>query len=198
MMNFLKQLFRQQEENPKAPLVKEPLVRSSEEKRAYSTWKNGEARKRVVAHVHREIRDFFDGGRNDKTSVIALDGAQSRGFIFKYDDRLASADDFQHFFDLLQEEVLALNYKKYMSDRRQFNEPTQVRTIERHYVKPRTNLVHALETGTPINQLYGNITIEYLLVNEQPVEIKFLSQPYTGRNYMPTLSFEELVGKILR
>ncbi|MGB0840187.1 MAG: hypothetical protein ACPGXL_08605 [Chitinophagales bacterium] len=193
MLDFLKNLFNKEQQAARAPIVQELLKRSANEIHAYEAWKVNNAKDYVLEHL-KELVAQFDTEAGDNTKLMLLNNAKSRGFILNYDPLRISKEEFQYLFDYLKAQILKLNYKSYVSDVKNFVRKQHVEKIERHYLKPRLNIA---DFPNPLNQAYGNITIEQILYNEKPQRIKFLSTPYTDRKYTVALPFEELLQKVL-
>ncbi|MBK9013497.1 MAG: hypothetical protein IPM82_05115 [Saprospiraceae bacterium] len=102
-------------------------------------------------------------------------------------------EDAGHFFDLLKEKVLTLNYRNQLSDTRSWSEKDWVQTVERHYLKPRQNW----EADKKINQQFGNITIELILRNDSPHLLTFRATSYSDRLYADASDFHELMQAVL-
>ncbi len=190
MFDFFNQLFRKQVSG-KVPMVQEMLQRSDTEQLGYTNWQLSEHKASSIKYLHDEISRYFLDEAS--TSLLLINTAKSRGFILPYNVLPSDILAFQHLFDYFKAQILTLNYSLYLSDVKHYNRPKQVETIERHYLKPRMGY----DFSAPLNQLYGNITIEHYLHNDKPQQIKFLVTPYNDRKYTAPLSFAHLVEQLL-
>ena len=141
LWQYMKDLFKaEQESSPIKPYIQEPLERDEDEQEAYNLWKRTLAKRRFLDWLNMQYATFVMTGESeiDKT-IDFLNTPSSKGFVIHFDEQLHNRKNFIHLFDYLQERVLEINYKKYMSDTRTYNKTrnnqTWVETIERHYLK---------------------------------------------------------------
>lgn len=194
MLNFLKDLFNRQEIANNLPVLHELIQRTDAEKHGYEVWKLNDHKDYLTGFLSRQFETWQQGKTPDADNLLLLNTPKSKGFMFAYQPAQATAAEFKYLFDYLKEKVMQFNYKVYVSDVKHFARKNHVETVERHYLKPRFTIP---AEGECINQLYGNITIELLLHNEQPLHIKFVCQPYTDYKYNAALPFEALLSGIL-
>ena len=189
ILNFLKNLFQQQEQ-ANVPVLHEQIVRTDLEKHTYESWKLDDAKDELIDFLQKAL----EPGSMYADAILVLNTPKSRGFMLHFTTDFYAKTDFQHLFDYLQERVRGLGYIPYMSDVKSYARKDFVEKLERHYLKPRFSFDE--EAGIS-NQLYGNITIEHLLYNEQPQHIKFLCNPYTDRKWSEALPFAQLITNLL-
>lgn len=192
MLNFFKDLFARQQ-NANVPILHELIQRTNAEKHGYEVWKLNNHKDYITGFLYEQFENRQTAHPADN-ALLFLNTPQSKGFIYPYNELQASTAEFKYLFDYLKERVAVLNYKVYVSDVKNFARNNYAETIERHYMKPRFAIP---AEGESINQLYGNITIELLLHNEQPQQIKLVCQPYFDYKYLAALPFEELMKSIL-
>ncbi len=189
MFDFFKRLFQNQAQ-ANVPILREALQRSEAYEQAYYAWQFGKNKDYLMQYIQRQYNAFTQQQSVDATSIIFINKASLRGFIFKYQSLQASPQEFSFLFDYFKTVILdELHYKRYTSDVKNYARPKFVETIERHYLKPRLNF-KAMSEGAKANQRYGNITIEQLLHNEQPIQIKLICSPYNDHKYQTPLSFQ--------
>lgn len=193
MLDFFKNLFQKQTV-ANSPVLHELIARTNEEKHQYEIWKLNNHKDYLVGFLAKQFDDYFTTQSPKTDNLLILHTQKSRGFMLTYQPVQATAQQFQYLFDYLKEQVKKLNYSVYVSDVKNFARPTYVQTIERHYLKPRFSVPD--EQGK-LNQLYGNITIEHLLHNDQPIQIKFICHPYSDHNFTQPLHFKDLMQQIL-
>ncbi len=194
MLDFLKNLLKKQQSRPNQALIHEMIERSASEKQHLETWQTGQHKQQMMLFIRRQLDNSQQEGGKD---FVAVNTPKSSGFVLQYNPEQASKAEFSSMFDYFKQQVLDLNYKTYMSDVKQIPKADHVQTIERHYLKPRLNFKE-LTKDSIINQLYGNIIIEQYLKNEQPISIKFWTQPYTDHKYTKALPFQELAAKVFK
>lgn len=195
MLPFFKNLFQKQEK-ANSPVLHELIVRTDTEKHGYEAWKLNDHKDYVVGYLSKQFDNFWSGQQSPSDLLLILNTPKSMGFIYIYKAAQSDFTQFKYLFDYLKEKVKQLNYKVYVSDVKNFVRQNYVETIERHYLKPRFKFPDA-GAGESVNQLYGNITVELLLHNDQPQHIKFVCQPYSDYKYSTALPFKDLTVAIL-
>jgi hypothetical protein len=177
------------------PLVHEPLTRNEREKDAYEQWKTGRQKQQMLDFISNQFylsqREKGDGGM-----FRVLQTTSSNGFMLRYPTGI-EATEFQHLFDYLRDQIRSLGYVVYTSDRRVFDHPKYVETIQRHYLKP--SLRHKINgQDEKLTQLYGNIHLELHMVDERPTHIKCLCHNYVDHKFEQADDFSELVERICK
>jgi hypothetical protein len=173
--------------HPSVPYHQEMLERGAEEVTAQLEWKAGNR----WAYWQRIISDAFKEGTLDEPHFETMDSSMSAGFRILWHDSRFGNMEMQHLFDALKEEVLEAGYTLYMSDERQFLRKDYAETIQRHYCKPALKM----ENGK-VNQLYGNVIIEYRLLDNEPYDLKFSVQFYHDHKYAHPLPWPQLLSKL--
>ncbi|MEL6355873.1 MAG: hypothetical protein AAFQ37_02970 [Bacteroidota bacterium] len=185
----VKSIFQRAEESsPSNPAVHEMIERSNKELAAYQDWKRTLARKRLLDWLIDQYAVFRGKGQLDE-AINFLDTPSSKGFVIHFYQTHYSKQEITHFFDYLKERVLELNYRTQISDRRVFNRKDWIETQERHYLKPRNSYVE----GEPIEQRFGNITIELELRNDQVRNLRLRATIYKDALYSDGESFRTLM-----
>ncbi len=124
--------------------------------------------------------------------VHILDSKYARGFAITYEE-VFSPQTFSNLFLAFAQRVLALGYQQVSLDRKLEEVNDQVRATEKFYFKPPIQLPGDNEL---ISQLYGNVAIEKITLNNQPNYLKVLATFYSDRLYQDPLPFEELVNQL--
>lgn len=185
----LKELFHKSNTSSKTkPLVHELIKRTDEEQIAYSVWKNSLTRRQLVNWLIAEYSSYKSNPFNIDASFEFMDNTRAKGFVMHY-NKDYSAKDYQHLMDYFKERTLELGYQSYMSDIRSYEKGEGVETVQRHYLKPRPN--RALKG--PINQRFGNITIELTLQNEETTHLKLMAMGYSDHLYQQADDFKEYI-----
>ena len=192
--DFFKKFFKEAEQSSGSnPVVHELIERSSAEKEALENWKGSLTCRRIfdfLADQYAMSRSMPEGVDR---AITFLDTPSSKGFAFHYELTEYNRTDATHFFDLLKEKVLTLDYRPQMSDTRTWPEKDWVQTVERHYLKPRQRWAEEKK----IDQQFGNITIELTLRNDHPFKLTFRATHYSDRLYAPADDFGELMNVLL-
>lgn len=133
-------------------------------------------------------------GIQEQPQVHVFESDYANGFAVTYEAPL-TADSFANLFLALSRRVLALGYKQVSLDRKMEEINEQVKITEKFYLKPPLQLP---KDGAPISQLFGNVSIEKISLDNQPSYLKFLATVYSDRLYQPAGSFEELMELIFQ
>jgi len=116
----------------------------------------------------------------------------ANGFALTYHPSIG-IQAFNCFFDYLKDQVKNIAYQLNNSSRKIYDKPSYVETKEKYYLKPP---LKAIEDNELFDQLYGNISIEYILIDEKPSYIKLVASIYSDRLYTKALPFEDLAKKL--
>lgn len=200
LWKYVKNLFQAEEESSKLkPFIQEPLERSVEEIEAYEHWKRTLAKRKFLDWLNAQYALFTMSGESEIDRTIDfLNTPSAKGFVIHYDTQIHNHKDFIHLFDYLQERVLTMNYKKYMSDIKIYNQTRNnqnyVESIQRHYLKPR----FVVKEDNTFDQLFGNIKIELLLRNDVIKNLQFSATHYNDRNFAKADTFNDLMRTLLK
>lgn len=176
------------------PLVHEPLERKVGELEAYEAWCEGPQRQRMLDFIdHQYSLSLKEQG--DGAMFRIMLGTHSNGFMLRYPTGI-SESDFNHLFDFLKERMRTLGYVVYTSDRRIYNRPEYVETIDRHYLKPSIKSKMRMEQPEKFGQLYGNVHIELYKVDERPTHIRFMCHNYQDHKFEEALDFQDLISRL--
>jgi hypothetical protein len=174
--------------HPSVPYHQEMLVRNADESAAMIAWAAGSR----PAYWRRIIDEAFMEGNLDEPHFQSVQNSMSVGFNILWHSQRFQEMEMQFLFDLLKEDLLSLGYKLYMSDVRQFIRKDYVETIQRHYCKPAL----IVENGK-VNQLYGNIILEYRLLDNEPYDLKLNVQYYHDYKYAHPLPYPRLLEALI-
>ncbi|WP_147383247.1 hypothetical protein [Pontibacter oryzae] len=116
------------------------------------------------------------------------------GAVFFYDPSIG-AQNFGFLFDLLKDRVQNLGYTLHSCDKLEVRHERYTEQIEKHLLTPPAS---DLPGSSLCNQMYGNVLLDYVLINKQPGFIKFIANTYQDSYFSPPLTFDELLKKVLR
>lgn len=119
-------------------------------------------------------------------AISFMDNSKSRGFILFYEDEQPESD-YLYLLDYLKERVLEQGYRNYMSDIKSYTKNDAVETIQRHYLKPEPSF------EPPIDQVFGNVTIELVFTNDKTKLLRLSATPYPDRLYSKPRAFSKLI-----
>jgi hypothetical protein len=110
----------------------------------------------------------------------------ANGFSIEGSEKIETAI-YRYLADYFKEKVLPLNYRLYSAVSETKNRVDRVINLERYYFKPA-----AWSPEPPLEQLFGNILIELEMSGGKVDYLKVLATYYTGFDYKPAKSFDEL------
>jgi hypothetical protein len=97
-------------------------------------------------------------------------------------------------YEFLKDQALALGYHLRTADIRAVNKESFKESIYKYYLTP----LPALVNGSSLcNQLYGNISIDLIQLNQQPTFIRIVANAYLSCAFSEALTFDELLNRLL-
>lgn len=188
--NQIKGLFKQVEESSATkPAIHEVINRSIAEKEDFEHWKKTIVRRRLSDWLNNQYAIYKTLPLETDEGIDFLNTPSMKGFVIHFHQTQYSKRDALHFLDFLKERVANLNYRTQLSDVRTYSKPKWVESIQKHYLKPRTNF----EEGVKIDQQYGNVSIDLVLRDDRPHHLRFSATSYSDHLYNDAKDFEELV-----
>lgn len=177
---------------PGTAIVHEVLKRTKKETQQYESWKNTDAQNELLQAV---AQAYYYKKTNIRASpeVHLFSTVYANGFAITYPPTV-SVQVFKNLFDYLKDKVVAMNYRLVTADRRIIDRENYVETIEKYYLKPPWEAQEA--SFQEIDQQYGNIVIEYILIDGKPSYIKLLVSIYSDSLYKEALSYNEFMKKL--
>lgn len=171
------------------PYIHEMLVRKESEIAEYEEWKISPEKNAILNFIYRQY-ELSKSGDEDQSMIRVLIAEPSYGFMLRYASNV-DARQFQFLLDFFKEKLQKTGYQVYASDRKVFDRGKFVETVERHHLKAKKNLKDYGKK--PIDQLYGNVTTELFMIDDQPSYIKFMCNSYSDRAFNPAKDFDELM-----
>lgn len=172
------------------PMVTEPLTRTEKFQSNYEKWL-GSPREGVMLDIlKRQWAAAGEAGFSNPAFQV-YQSPQSNGFYFNKGLPFKD-DEFRFMLDRFQGIVQGLGYRNQIAERRHSDHPRGVHCMERYYLKP--ELGTSLEP--PISQIYGNVHLELVLLNEEASYLKVMAHIYQDRNYEEAMPFDGLVNAL--
>ncbi|MBK6729626.1 MAG: hypothetical protein IPG60_01255 [Bacteroidetes bacterium] len=178
-------------ENPAKPFLHEVLKRDADYDSALQAWIFSDRYADIkqllhqyyVLHDDTGINHTFERRQNNASNNIRITFTPA---YFEKNELQLIADAWKH-------ELLQHNYKKYVSDVRHFLRNDYVEIIERHYLKPKINLDNII-----LEQQFGNIIIEFRMIDEKSFDLQLQVHYYSGRNYSEAFPFDDLLSILFK
>ncbi len=172
--------------------VHEVLKRPERDQVAYEAWRNQPECKVLIQEVAQAYY-YKKTNISSELAVHLLNTAYANGFAVSYAPRV-SVKEFQHLFEFFKDQVIHMGYRVVNADRRIKDKATYVETIEKYYLKPPLHRGD-IKAGS-IDQLYGNVAVEYVLINDRPSYIKVQASIYSDRLYQDALHFDDFADRL--
>jgi len=193
MSSFFDQIIKKilpSRPNPQQPLVTELLKRTEAQQTAYQEWLHD----RYHTSLLESVSKAYYLKQEKLTSDIQIHlfaSPYANGFAITYEETNMGKQDLMFLCEHFKDTILTLNYELKSSQREITDKGSFVNTVERYYLKPESR--QAILKNERIDQLYGNLLLEYVLIDEKPSYLKVLSTIYADRTFTPAQDFNDLV-----
>jgi len=167
----------------------EPIRRTEKYSMQFSEWKNSNESLQLLKRLYEKFQ-AKKLQEVDDLSVTVLETPYANGVLFSYTDAIPIRE-FEFLFDLLKETAEMGDYRSSVSDRRIIQRSDYTETIEKHYLKPTNDPLPG--KGSKMQQLYGNILLEHVLIDGTPSYLKILCTLYSDGNFADPLPFEDFI-----
>ena len=172
--------------------VHEVLKRPERDQLAYEVWRDQPESSALVGEVAQAYY-YKKTNISSELEVHLLNTAYANGFAVSYVPRVPTKE-FQHLFEYFKDQVSSMGYRVVNADRRIKDKVTYVETIEKYYLKPPLHQGD-IKAGS-IDQLYGNVVVEHVLINNRPSYIKVQASIYSDRLYQDALHFDDFADRL--
>ncbi|MBF9254685.1 hypothetical protein I2I11_15375 [Pontibacter sp. 172403-2] len=123
-----------------------------------------------------------------------MEAENRKGFIFFHDPAISS-ENFSFLFDFLKDRVLAQGYCLHSMDELEKRHARYTEQVNKYILLPPAA---ELPGSGLCNQLYGNITLDYIKINRNPGYIRLLADSYADPYFSRPLAFTDLLDKVLQ
>ncbi|RZS98711.1 hypothetical protein [Cecembia calidifontis] len=171
--------------------IKENFKQSEINKEAVAQWMLSEEGESLMALVSKNYY-FKKSGINASPEVHILNSPYANGFAVSYEGPL-DEKTFSYLFFAFGKRVLDLGYKQVSLDRKIEEINDSVRTTEKQYFKPPLSRA---DLSQKIDQLFGNVSIEKVSINDKPSFLKVLVTVYSDRLYQDAKPFDQFIDFI--
>lgn len=193
MGNFFDELFNKVfKPSDKSPMkVKENFVINEIDQSDLDLWIESQESADLFSLIYKNYH-FKRTGINDRPQVHILDTPYANGFAVTYEEPF-DLKSFSRLFLAFSQRILALGYEQVSLDRKFEEINDQVKVTEKFYFKPPFQLP---AEGELISQLYGNVALEKVSIDNKPSFIKLLATVYSDRLYQDAKPFDQLMDRI--
>lgn len=171
--------------------LKENFTQSPDEMSATLDWMQSEEGKGAMSKVYNNLH-LKKAGISDKPTLHILASPYANGFAITY-EKPFTAKIFQQLFFSFGQRMLALGYQRVSLDRKMQEMQDSVKITEKLYFKPPLS---SASMGQKIDQLFGNVTIEKVSLDDKPSFLKVLVTVYADHLYLPAKPFDDFVERL--
>jgi hypothetical protein len=192
MASFIDDLFDKLLPKKNTPIHhKENFKQTVSEKEQVANWVLSDEGKKWIDLIQKNYY-FKKSGINHAPEVHILNSPYANGFAVSYEEPF-DQKSFNGLFFAFGQRVLDLGYQQVSLDRKIEEINQNVRTTEKQYFKPPIANIEPLEK---IDQLYGNISIEKVIIDDKPSFLKILVTVYSDHLYQKAKPFDEFIDLI--
>jgi hypothetical protein len=171
--------------------VKENFLVKEKDLQDLEAWNTSEESKVLYDLVYRNYH-YKRAQINESPEVHVFSSVYANGFALSFGSPLDS-NSFSLLFLGLSRRIIALGYEQVSLDRKLEEVNEQVKETEKFYFKPPLQLP---KEGELLSQLYGNISLEKIRINQQPSYFKLLATVYSDRLYYDAKPFDDLMDRL--
>lgn len=169
-------------------LTNEVLKRSKTEYQTYQDWVQSDESKFILDNIFRAYH-LKKTDIKHPIPIALFQSEYANGFAIANCSSLLNSD-YKMLLEHFKKQVLALGYRQSGSNRKVTAQQNRVITKEHYYLKP------PIQTEPPIDQRFGNISIELILHDDKPHFLKLMASIYSDRLYSEALDFNDLVEQL--
>lgn len=171
--------------------IKENFTQTESEKKNTDSWLASKEGKSLMQLVFKNYH-FKKTGINGHPEIHILNSPYANGFAISYESPF-NEKTFSQLFFAFGRRMLDLGYQRVSLDRKIEEIQENVRTTEKQYFKPPLNTADLTQK---IDQLFGNVSIEKVSVNDKPSFLKILVTVYSDHLYRPAKPFDVFVEEL--
>ena len=185
--NRIKRFLMINHKDEHRPVRQEMLVRSMRYKSDYHLWLEQNKQEELLKNIYISfmLRKLNIAG---DVPLHAFSHSDSNNLIVHYIDTFGKLN-FNYLFDYLKDRTIRLGYMLYLSDRQIIERSGYIEKIERHLLRPHFFPIHL---GESKDQLYGNVTITLVFINDRPLYLSIESSQMLENDYKLPYTFDEL------
>ena len=193
--NFLNRFFDSQKPRTHTvPFLHESIDLKSLDSETTRKWKSEGGYESFAELVLSEYRQRLILGKSnsDSKEINILDKEHSNGWHFKCSTLDYKDKDYKMFAYFLAMKLKELGYVINVAEQKSTSKTNGVEMITHYYLKPSLRF-RMINEGGKVNQLHGNISIQYKVINGNPESFMFLAKSYSDSNYQSPLEFNNLI-----
>jgi hypothetical protein len=194
MASFIDDILGKLFPKKSAPMnVKENFLQSEDEKETLTDWIGSEQGIATLKLINKNYH-FKKSGISGTPEVHILNSPYANGFAVSYESPL-DQKTFSHLFFAFGRRMLDLGYHRVSLDRKMEEIQENVRTTEKQYFKPPFG---STDFSQKIDQIFGNVSIEKVNINDKPSFLKVLVTVYSDHLYQDAKPFDQFIDELFQ
>ena len=192
---FLNRFFDSQKPGTHTvPFLHESIDLKSLDSEATGKWKSEGGYESFSALILSKYRQrlILGEGNTSTQEINILEKEHSNGWHFKCSMLDYGNEDYKLFAYHLAIMLKKLGYVINIAEQKSTSRINGVEMITHYYLKPSLRLRIGNKTDK-INQLHGNISIQYKTINGNPESFMFLAKSYSDSNFLAPFDFNSLL-----
>ena len=190
LLHTFKHLFGKSKESPAT--CKRQAGFTSADQKAYALWLQQKTYLNWAPDWFKAYH-FAKAGIRPGYKLERLQQPGTNGVIFFFDDRIGE-QNFRFLHELFKDQVMQLGYRLHAADIRTNQKDNLFETIYKYYFTPPPT---CLNNSVVCNQLYGNVSIDYIVLDAQPSFIRIIANSYQNGAFSAAQPFDELLHYLL-
>jgi len=160
-------------------------------------WHGDLAHQAFAKVIRTAYNDYLITGTSTHPTVDILISTSSNGWIFRCNQENRNNQEYRHFMYLLYQRLKEEKYIMNLSDMKSQQKAESIEATYRYYLKPSIRNRFAVSAeGKKTDQIFGNITMEFITRDGLPHLLKFLANSYSDQNYVDARPFSDLMDII--
>jgi len=158
-------------------------------------WVNTDQYNALKSKIKSAFFHYKTGTHDFSDPVQYMDKDNSKGFVILLSrlDGKFRLNDYRTLQHVIAQRLMSHRYVVKLSDIRSTHIANQLQKTYRYYHKPSLKIQQTM----PINQLFGNITSEVILRDDEPYLLRVMAHKYSDRNFADADGLDEMMEVIL-
>ncbi|MEM9548158.1 MAG: hypothetical protein AAGA77_19410 [Bacteroidota bacterium] len=194
LFDFFKNLFgRDDSGSSRIPFLHETIDVNSFSINEIEKWKALGTENKFANLVNAAYRNYYISGKTktNLSEVTLLVSSHTNGWYLHCNMLVFKDVDYKYLAYSLSMKLKNEGYVIQLAEMKSTTKSEGIENITHYYLKPSLKFQILKEEGK-VNQLYGNISMEYKTLNGVPISFKFLAKAYSDSNYKPPMDQTEL------
>ncbi len=158
-------------------------------------WLSSDQYKKIKSRIKCAFFHFKTGSQGFCDPIQYMDKDNSKGFVILLSKLQGeySLQDYRSLQHALSMRLVDYRYIIKVSDMKSSFVSNQLQMTYRYYQKPSLKI----QQTSPINQLFGNITSELILKDDEPYMLRVMAHKYSDRNYADAEGLDKMMEVLL-